>query len=153
MAESQKRKKIILSLVVGLVSVLAVIALRRQPAAVPLASVAREDLRQTITSNGKVEPIAATVARAEFPAFVDKVMATEGQSVRRGQTILKLDMADVQAQLAQARASLLAARTELKNARAGGAPDELAQIKGGLQQQRVDVENLERTQKVLEQLV
>ena len=105
MAESHKRKPIILSLVVGLLSVLAVIALRRQPAAVPLASVAQEDLSETITSNGKVEPIAATVARAEFPAFVDKVMATEGQSVRRGQAILTLDMADVQAQLAQARAS------------------------------------------------
>jgi HlyD family secretion protein len=115
--------------------------------------VAREDLTSTISSNGKVEPIAATVARAQFPTFVEKVLAVEGQAVRRGQVILTLDAAEVRAQLAQARANLIVAQTESKNARAGGAPDEVAQLQGDLEKARVSVANLERTQQALEKLV
>jgi HlyD family secretion protein len=154
MAENNKQKKAILLLIAGLVVlVLAVLALRAKPPTVAIVSVAREDLKETITSNGKVEPIAPAVAHAEFPTFVEKVMAREGQSVHRGQEILRLDASDIQSQLAQARASLLAAKTDLRNARAGGSLDEIAQVRGNLQQARVDVESLERTEKALEQLV
>ena len=154
MAENNKQKKVILLLIAGLVVlVLAVIALRAKPPTVAIVSVAREDLRETITSNGKVEPIAPAIAHAEFPTFVEKVMAREGQSVHRGQEILRLNASDIQSQLAQARASLLAAKTDLRNARAGGSLDEIAQVRGNLQQARVDVESLERTEKTLEPLV
>jgi HlyD family secretion protein len=153
MAEHKNRKWIVLGLAAGLaVLVLVVLASRGQAPAVPMASVGRDDLSATITSNGKVEPITATVARAQFPAFVEKMLATEGQPVHRGQLILTLDAADVRAQLSQARANLLAARTDLQNARAGGPPDEVAQIQGDLQKAQVTVANLERTQQALEQL-
>ena len=154
MAENNKQKKAILLLIAGLVVLaLAVLALRAKPPTVAIVNVAREDLRETITSNGKVEPIAPAIAHAEFPTFVEKVMAREGQSVHRGQEILRLDASDIRSQLAQARASLLAAKTDLRNARAGGSLDEIAQVRGNLQQARVDVESLERTEKALEQLV
>jgi multidrug efflux pump subunit AcrA (membrane-fusion protein) len=154
MAQDKKPKKTILLVIAALVVLaITVAALRRQPVAVSIVKVTRENLSETITSNGKVEPVASTVARAEFATFVEKVTANEGQSVRRGDEILKLDVADLRARLAQSRASLLAAQTERTNARAGGSPEEVAQIKSGLQQARVDVANLERTQKTLEQLV
>ena len=154
MADESKPKKIILLVVAVLVVLtLAVIALRKAPATVPVVRVARENISETITSNGKVEPVDATVAHAEFPTFVSKVMASEGESVHRGQEVLRLDVADVRAQLAEARANLLSAETELKNSRSGGPPDELAQIKGNLDQARVDVQTLEHTQKVLEVLL
>lgn len=153
MAENSKKKRVVFFVAAGLVVlVFVVIALRRQPPVVPIVNVTREDLSETITSNGKVEPIAPTIARAEFPAFVAKVMATEGQAVHRGQHILTLDAADMRAQLAQWRANLLKAQTDLRNARAGGAPGELAQLRGDLRQAQVDVASLERTQKALEQL-
>ena len=143
-----------MGLVAGLaVLVVVLLASRGQAPAVPVTGVAREDLTSTISSNGKVEPIAATVARAQFPTFVEKVLAVEGQAVRRGQVILTLDAAEVRAQLAQARANLIAAQTESKNARAGGAPDEVAQLQGDLEKARVSVANLERTQQALEKLV
>jgi len=124
-----------------------------RPPRVEVTSVTREDLTSTITSNGKVEPISPTTARAEFPTFVDKVMATEGQPVHRGQVILTLDAADVRAQLAQARNDLLAARTNLQNAQTGGPPDQVAQLSGQLQQARSQVANLERKQAALTELV
>jgi HlyD family secretion protein len=154
MAENSKQKKAILFAVAAIVVLLfATIALRKKPPEVAIVSVGREDLSETVTSNGKVEPIAPDVAHAEFPAFVEKVMATEGQTVHRGQLILTLDAGDIQSQLAQAKTNLLNAQTELRNARAGGSLDEVAQVRGSLQQARVDVQSMERTEKALEQLV
>jgi HlyD family secretion protein len=154
MAENSKRKWIILILAAVLVVVVvAVLALREPAPVVQLVSVTREDLASTITSNGKVEPISPTIARAEFPTFVAEENAVEGQAAHRGQVILRLDDSDIRAQLSQARADLLAAQTDLRNARTGGPPDEVAQLQGSLQNAETQVANLERTQQALEQLL
>lgn len=154
MAENSKRKKIIITVTVALVVlvVAGAFVMRGQAPLVPVVEIGREDLNATITSNGKVEPISPAVARAEFPTFVSQVMAIEGQAVRRGQVILTLDAADIRSQLAQARADLLAAQTDLQNARAGGSPEEVARLEGDLRAAQVEVANLERTEKALEAL-
>ena len=154
MAENTKRKWTILFPAAALaVSAILVLALRHSAPPVTFVNVARQDLNQTITSNGKVEPVSANVARAEFPTFVEKVMATEGGTVRRGQLILTLNAADIRSQLAEARANLLAAETDLRNAHAGGPPEEVAQLQADLQTGQVEVANLERTAKMLKELV
>jgi HlyD family secretion protein len=153
MAEN-KRKLVTVILVAGLaIAIVAVLALRRQAPGVTVVHVVREDVSATITSNGKVEPISPDVAHAEFPTFVAKVMATEGQAVRRGQVILTLDAADVRSQLAQARSDLLSAQNDLRNARAGGPPDQVAQLDGDLKAAEVQVKNLETSEQALEGLV
>ena len=154
MAENNNRKRIVL-IVVAVLGVLGIIlvARRGQDPSVQVAAVTREDLSSTITSNGRVEPISAVTAHAEFPTFVEKVFATEGQAVHQGQQILALDASDIRSQLAQAQAELLTAQTNLQNARAGGPPDEVAQLDGDLRQAQADATNLERTHKSLEQLV
>jgi len=137
----------------GLAIVLLVLlADRDQAPIVPVAKVTRENLSASITSNGKVEPISGFVARAEFPTFVAKTTAAEGQALHRGQVILTLESADVRAQLSEARAKLIAAQSDFRNARAGGPPDVVAQLQGDLEKARAQVANLERTQRVLEQL-
>jgi HlyD family secretion protein len=154
MAAYTSRKRLILWGGVGLAVVLvAILALRRQPPIVTVAAVTRQDLSANITSNGKVEPVGASIARAEFPTFVAKVMATEGQAVKRGQTILTLDASDVEAQLAQARASLLAAETDLRNAKTGGPPDEVAQLDRDLASEKIEVTSLEGSEAALKDLV
>jgi HlyD family secretion protein len=153
MAETKTRKRVILAVAGLAIPLIAYLALRKRPPAVPVVEVMREDLNASITSNGKVEPISPFVAHAEFPTFVAKVSATEGQSVHRGQAVLTLDAADVRAQLAQARADLLAAQNDLRNAQAGGPPDEVAQLKGDLAATRLQVANLERDEEELEALV
>jgi HlyD family secretion protein len=154
MPENNKPKWVIGSVAAGLCVVLLIVLAERGPAPqVQIVSVTREDLSASITGNGKVEPIAPTIAHAEFPTFVADVKAAEGQSVRKGQLILTLDAADVRAQLSQARANLLATQTDLRNARAGGPPDDVAQLQGDLQKAETQVGNLERTQQALTQLV
>jgi HlyD family secretion protein len=154
MPEISKPKWVIASIGAALCVVLLIVLAERGPAPqVQIVSVTREDLTASITGNGKVEPISPTVARAQFPTFVADVKASEGQPVRKGQLIMTLDAADVRAQLSQARADLLAAQTELRNARAGGPPDEVAQLQGNLQNAETQVANLERTQQALVQLL
>lgn len=154
MAADTKRSKVVIALSVGaIVLIVAVLSLRRKPPIVIVADVTRQDLSANISSNGKVEPVSPFVAHAEFPTFVEKVFATEGQPVHRGQLILTLDSAAVRSQLAQARVDLLAARTDLQNAKAGGPPDQVAQLKGDLAAAKIEVANLERTVKVLQDLV
>jgi HlyD family secretion protein len=154
MPANNKPKWVIASVAVALGVVLLIVLAERGPAAqVQIVSVTREDLTASITGNGKVEPISPTVARAQFPTFVADVNATEGQSIHKGQLILTLDAADVRAQLSQARADLLVVQTELRNAHAGGPPDEVAQLQGNLQNAETQVASLERTQQALAQLV
>lgn len=154
MAENGNRKWLVPTLAVALGAVVLVILLasRGQAPVVHYVPVQREDLSASISSNGKVEPISPAVAHAEFPTFVEKIEATEGQAVHRGQLLLALDASDIRAQFSQARANLLSAQTDLRNARAGGSPDELAQINGDLAKAQANVTNLEQTQKALEQL-
>lgn len=133
--------------------IVAVVVLGRRGPLVPVVKVTRQNLSASITSNGKVEPISPVVARSGFPTFVEKVLAKEGQTVHRGELILTLEASDMRAQLAQARANLLTAQTDLRNAKAGGAPEQVAQLKADLQSSRMQVKNLEKSVKQLKDLV
>jgi HlyD family secretion protein len=150
-----RKTKTGLGIFAGVVILLAVVGLvgRRKPPLIQVATVTRQDLNAVVTSNGKVGPIDATVAHAEFPTFVQSVSAIEGQAVHRGQVVLTLDAADLRGQLAQARVNLLAAESDFRNARAGGPPDSVAQAQGDLDKARINVANLERRQTTLKDLV
>jgi HlyD family secretion protein len=155
MAEHSKTIRNVLVGAAALVTAIILVAVisRGRGPLVPVARVTRENLSSSITSNGKVEPISPAVARAGFPTFVQSVLAKEGQTVRRGEVILTLEAADMRAQLAQARANLLTAQTDLQNARAGGSPEQVAQLKGDLQAAQIQVANLRRSVRQLKDLV
>ena len=77
----------------------------------------RENLVSSISSNGKVEPIAPYVMRAQLDTFVEKVSVHEGQAVKKGQLLLELDVKDAAARLAEAKAKLLKAEDDLRSAK------------------------------------
>lgn len=135
------------------VALVLVLANRDQAPEVQVAQVRRENLSASIASNGKVEPIEPAIARAQFVTFVDKVAATEGQTVHKGEVVLVLNADDAKAQLANTRAELLVAQEQLRAARAGGPADELAQINGDLRKAQITLADLQKTQKSLTQLV
>ena len=153
--ERKLRNRILLFLLLaGVIAYLLVRISGRQPVA-KIAAVlpARENLVASISSNGKVEPIAPFVMRAQLATFVDKVYAVEGQSLRRGQPILELDVKDAAALLAQARASLLRAQDDLRAARAGGRSDEAARATGDLTRAQAERDRLLRDNEALKRLV
>ncbi|HEV2615308.1 MAG TPA: efflux RND transporter periplasmic adaptor subunit [Candidatus Acidoferrales bacterium] len=139
--------------VIVVVALVLVLANRDQAPEVQVAQVRRENLSASIASNGKVEPIQPSVARAQFVTFVDNVRATEGQTVHKGEVILVLNADDAKAQLANTRAELLVAQEQLRSARAGGPADQLAQINGDLRKAQINLAGLQKTQNALKQLV
>jgi HlyD family secretion protein len=120
---------------------------------VQVVRVSHDTLNAAIASNGKVEPVNAYVVRAQIASFVSRVDAVEGQPIRKGQRVLTLDSSDAQAQFASARADLLTAQSDLRNARTGGMPSEVAQIDGDLHKAQAQVANLEQTRQALQQLI
>src|SRR5256885_17245925 len=92
----------------------------------------RENLVSSISSNGKVEPISPYVMRAQLDTFVEKVRATEGQTVKKGQVILELDVKDAAARLSEAKSKLLKAEDDLRAAMAGGRTADAGRGAGGL---------------------
>jgi len=126
----------------------------RQPVPrVAVVQVVRENLNATISSNGKVEPITPYSIRAQFPTFVEKVLAVEGQAVTRGQLLLTLVADDVHAELDRAREQLVAAQDALRAARTGGRADEAAQLESDLRKAEIERERLRRERAALERLV
>jgi len=105
----------------------------RKPAAkISAVMPRRENLISSISSNGKVEPIAPSVMRAQLNTFVRKIRVVEGQAVRKGQVLLELNVKEAAAQLAEARSKLLRAQDDLQSAKAGGKADEAARVVGDL---------------------
>ncbi|PYU65115.1 MAG: hypothetical protein DMG49_24970, partial [Acidobacteria bacterium] len=113
----------------------------------------RENLVSSISSNGKVEPIAPYVMRAQLDTFVEKVRATEGQTVKKGQVILELDVKDVAARLSEAKGKLLRARDDLRAAKAGGRTDDAARVAGDLAKAQAERDRLQKNHEVLRRLM
>src|SRR6266699_3141828 len=112
----------------------------------------RENLVSSISSNGKVEPIAPYVMRAQLDTFVEKVSVHEGQAVKKGQLLLELDVKDAAARLAEAKAKLLKAEDDLRSAKAGGKVDEAARVTGDLAKAQAERDRLEKNNGVLQRL-
>jgi HlyD family secretion protein len=113
----------------------------------------RENLISSISSNGKVEPVEPFVMRAKLDTFVEKVHATEGQPVKKGQLLLELNVKDAAAQLAEARAKLLRAQDDLRAARAGGRADDAARVSGDLARAQAERDQLRKNHDALTRLI
>jgi HlyD family secretion protein len=113
----------------------------------------RENLVSSISSNGKVEPISPYVMRAQLDTFVEKVRATEGQTVKRGRVILELDVKDAAAKLSEAKGKLLRAQDDLRAAKAGGRTDDAARVAGDLAKAQAERDRLQKNHEGLQRLI
>src|SRR5260370_28245136 len=113
----------------------------------------RESLVSPISSNGKVEPIAPFVVRAQLDTFVERISVVEGQAVKKGQLLLELNVKDAAAQFAEARSKLLRADDDLRAAKAGGRSDEAAKTEGQLAAAVALRDRLQRNHDSLERLI
>ena len=138
----------------GVLAYVLVLLSGRQPVAKLSATYpARQDIVSSITANGKVEPISPYVVRAQLDTFVERVLAVEGQQVKKGQLLLELNVKDATASLAQARARLLKAQDDLRAANSGGRADEAAKVTGDLAKAVAERDRLARNHAALERLL
>ncbi|HUE55823.1 MAG TPA: efflux RND transporter periplasmic adaptor subunit [Candidatus Udaeobacter sp.] len=149
------RNRILLYLAVAgvLVYVLLGLSGRKPVPKISAVSPARENLISSISSNGKVEPIEPYVMRAKLDTFVERVHAKEGQTVKKGQLLLELNVRDAAAQLSEARAKLLRAQDDLRAAKAGGRADEAAKTSGDLSKMQAERDRLQKNHDALVRLI
>jgi len=149
------RNRILIFLVLAAIVAFALVRLSgRQPVAkISAVTPVRENVISSITSNGKVEPIAPFVVRAQLDTFVEKIRAVEGQAVKKSQILLELNVKDAAAQLADARSKLLRAEDDLRAAKAGGRSDQAAKTEGDLTDAIALRDRLQRNHDSLERLI
>ena len=149
------RNRTLLALVIA--GILAFVLVRisgRQPVAkIAATRPVRQPIVASVSSNGKVEPIAPYTVSAQLDTFVTKVYASEGQNVKKGELLLELDVKDAAAQLAQARARLLKAQDDLRAAKTGGRADEAARVTGDLAKAQAERDRLQRNHDSLTRLL
>ena len=126
-------------IVAGAGAMIWLIAVKRStPPQVPFTRVARETIVSTLSTNGKVEPVEWTIARAERAGQVEEVRIQKGQRVSAGQTLVELNARVAQADLVNAQARIAEANAELQVLSSGGRASELALIDNGLAQARLE---------------
>jgi HlyD family secretion protein len=149
-----RNRTLVLLALAGVVAFVLVRVSGRQPVAkISATSPIRQNIASSISSNGKVEPIARYAVFARLDTFVEKVYASEGQNVKKGQTLLELDVRDAASQLAAAKARLLRAQDDLRAAQGGGRADEAARVSGELAKAQAQRERLQRNHDSLQRLL
>ncbi len=87
---------------------------------VHFATAQRGSIESTVPTNGKVEPVQWSAARAEISGVIRAVDVQRGQDVQAGQTLITLDTTSASADLAAALARQEEADVDLKTLSQGG---------------------------------
>jgi HlyD family secretion protein len=119
----KKRKRIILGVVaLGLIGAMVSIgaALRPNHAIDPskLANVEKGDIAKSVVATGKIEPLTKVELKSKASGIVKKVLVDYGDHVKAGQVLVELDKEQLEAQVRESRANLLAAQASVKAAQA-----------------------------------
>ena len=92
---------------------------------VRVAKVQRGTIRSVISTNGKIEPLHNFAAYAPMGTTVEQVLVKEGDHVKRGQLLVKLNDAEARSDVARALAQVRAAEAASSAVRHGGNQEEL----------------------------
>ncbi|MFB2876932.1 efflux RND transporter periplasmic adaptor subunit [Floridanema aerugineum] len=87
-----------------------------------------------ITASGTVVPIQTVNLSPKTAGRIAELLVEQGDKVKAGDIIARMDNADIQAQLAQAKAALAKAQAQLAEIRAGNRPEEISQARARLSQ-------------------
>ncbi|MSO76949.1 MAG: efflux RND transporter periplasmic adaptor subunit [Alphaproteobacteria bacterium] len=85
-------------------------------AAIEVSAVRRETLRQLIPLAGSIRPVNEALLRTEVAARVREVTVREGEAVKRGEVLVRLDTRDLKARLEERQRALDAAEAQLAHA-------------------------------------
>lgn len=148
-----KRLLVVVAVVV-IAGAVAWLAIRKSaPQEVSFAPVIRETLVDTVTTNGKAEPIEWTPVHAEMGGMVARLLVEDGQAVARGATLAELDDSAARAELTAAEARIAQIKAELAVIQQGGRAAEIADIEGAIRKAEVERQSAQREADSLARLV
>ena len=119
----------------------------------PFRRPVRQTISNTLSTNGKVEPIEYVDVRVDTPGLVKSLPVHAGENVRQGQLLAELSHPGGAEEQAAAEARAAQARVELDALRAGGRGSEIAELEGNLNRLRTQREAAQKNAEALERLV
>lgn len=148
------RKPVIVVVALVVVAVLIFTGINRRRVNTPVRAekVVRQEIASIISTNGKIEPVNSFEAHAQAPATVNKVLVAEGDHVKVGQLLVKLDDAEARAQAARALAQLRSAEAALSGIKAGGTQEELLTSRADLTKAQAEQAEAQRNLKAIQKL-
>lgn len=112
----------------------------------------RSNIRSSISTNGKVEPLSNFEAHAPVATTVKRILVREGEHVKRGQLLLQLEDADARTNAAKAQAQLTGAQADINAVKSGGTREEVLTTDAQLVKARADRDNAVRNLEALQRL-
>jgi HlyD family secretion protein len=110
------------------------------------------DLTSTVSTNGKVEPLATFESHAPFPGVIQTLDIREGDKVSAGELLLAMDDTQAKARVATAEANLKGAEAAFEAAQHGGTQEERISLTSDIQKATIDRDQALRSLDALEKL-
>ena len=142
----------VVAIIAVVVLVSAFMSLRPRRIRVTVVKPYRQDIKRTISTNGKVEPIQNFEAHAPISTTVRKIQVHEGQKVQKGELLLQLDDASARAQLAKAQAQLKAAEVGSQALQQGGTTEEVLTRQADLTKAQAELDASSRNLEAVKRL-
>jgi HlyD family secretion protein len=149
---SKRLMLIVAGTAVAVILLAAFASLRGNEVPVRADRVLRENIINTIATNGKVRPVDNFEAHAPAATTVRRVLVRAGDRVRAGQMLLQLDDAEARAETAKALARLKAAEADLHSIQAGGTHEEVLITQSELVKARTELDAAKRNLSAMQQL-
>jgi HlyD family secretion protein len=141
---TKKNLTIIGSVAVAIILLLTIVSARGDKMSVRSDVARHEDIVNTIVTNGKIEPEEDFQAHAPLATTVKKIYVHEGDVVKKGQLLVRLDDADARATAAKALAQLRSAEADLNSVGAGGTHEEVLNNQAALVKAHADEDSAKR---------
>jgi HlyD family secretion protein len=128
--------------------------LHTTPLRVRATSVERGPIRSMVSTNGKIEPIQNFNFEAHAPiaTTVKQLLVKEGDHVRKGQLLLRLDDDDIRTQAARAQGQIKSAQADEASLKTGGTQEELIKLNDDLANARTTRDAAQRNLEALRRL-
>jgi HlyD family secretion protein len=148
------RKSLLAVVALVVVAVVLFTGINRHRGSTPVRAekVVRQEIASVISTNGKIEPVNSFEAHAPAPATVNKVLVVEGDHVKAGQLLVRLDDADARAQAARAMSQLRSAEAALQAIKAGGTQEELLTGRSDLTKAQAERDDAQRNLQAIQKL-
>lgn len=116
----------------------------RPPASQNLETVTvqRGSIIASVSATGSVAPAREVTLTFKSGGKIARVLVAEGQAVQEGDSLARLETADLEQQLAQAQASLTISETRLAQTEAGPDPEDVAAAGASLESAQANLERL-----------
>ncbi len=137
-----RRSGIILLWLAGLVVAagifFAIRSLTHQAVGVRVVPVTSQTLLDTVSTNGKVEPVDEFQAHAPGPGVIKKIYVEVGQRVTAGQLLIGMNDDDAMARIAASRANLSTSQLTLHDLQHGGSNEDQSRFRNDIASARLE---------------